>query len=184
MADNITVDLRGFKEFRTNIAKIARGRKAGPKLRRAVRRAMNKAKTPILKAAKREVPKDKGVLRLSLRAKVGTSGETVWAIIGPRRGKFKRTVKKQKQDVDAFYAHMVEGGTKPHRIPRVAGKDPNRKRVMVFESGGERVVATIVRHPGMKAVPFLQRAGRAGFTRAKREFIKRFRSEIEKAVRV
>ena len=136
MADSVTLDLRGVKEFQRNMAKIARGRKPGPRLRRVTRSAMNKAKTPILKAAKRETPKDKGTLRLSLRAKVGTSGDTVWAIIGPRRGKFSRTVKKQKRDVDAFYAHMVEGGTKPHRIPRVAGKDPKRKRLMRFFQHG------------------------------------------------
>lgn len=184
MADTVTVDLRGFREFQTNLKTLARGRKPGPKLRRIVRRAMNKAKTPILKAAKREAPKDKGVLRLSLRAKVGTSGDTVWAIIGPRRGRFSRTVKKKKREVDAFYAHMVEGGTKRHRIPRTAGKDPNRKRFMRFVVGGETVVASVVSHPGTRAQPFLQKAGRAGFTRAKREFTVRFRSELEKAVRV
>ena len=183
MADTVSVDLRGFVEFQRNIRQLTRGRKAGPKLRRAVRRAMNKAKTPILKAAKRETPKDKGVLRLSLRAKVGTSGDTIWAIIGPRRGRFSRTVKKQKTEVDAFYAHMVEGGTKPHVIPRVTKKG-KRTGLMVFNAGGEKVFARKVGHPGTRAQPFLQKAGKAGFTRAKREFIKRFRFELERAVKV
>ena len=185
MAETITVDVSGFREFRTNIAKIARGRKAGPKLRRALRRSMTKTKTPVLKAAKRETPKDKGVLRLSLRAKVGTSGDTVWSVVGPRRGKFQRTVKKQKVGVDAFYAHMVEGGTKPHAIPKIAKTTRAKKRkLLVFEAGGKQIMTRRVRHPGMKARPFLQRAGKAGFTRATRIFITTFRGELVKAVQL
>ncbi len=183
MADTVTFDLRGFKEFQTNIRKLVRGRKPGPRLRSITRNAMRKAKTPVQKAAKREAPKDKGVLRLGIRSKVGASGDTIWAIIGPRRGRFSRTVKKQKTEVDAFYAHMVEGGTKAHVIPRVTKKGKG-SGLMVFNVGGEQVVTRQVRHPGMRAQPFLEKAGKAGFTRAKREFAKRFGLELEKAIKV
>jgi len=184
MADTVAFDLRGVQEFQRNIKQLATGRKPGVKLRRAVRKAMRKAKRPVQKAARREAPKFSGVLRKAITSKVGQSGDTIWAIIGVRQGPFMGRLRKQKIELDAFYSHMVEGGTKPHPIPRLRKRETSRSKFMVFEVGGQVVTTSKVRHPGTRAQPFLQKAGRAGFTRAKRVFAVEFRRELRKEVEV
>jgi hypothetical protein len=47
---------------------------------------------------------------------------------------------------------MVNDGTRPHIIR------PRTKRVLKFTVGGRTVFAKMVRHPGTRARPFLDRA--------------------------
>lgn len=52
--------------------------------------------------------------------------------------------------------HYVLNGTRPHLIR------PRRARALRFEVGGDIVYTKLVRHPGTRANPFLQRALRLG----------------------
>jgi HK97 gp10 family phage protein len=52
----------------------------------------------------------------------------------------------------ASYAVYVEKGTAPHEIR------PVNASVLAFEAGGNTVFTRLVRHPGTKPNPFMQRA--------------------------
>jgi len=115
--------------------------------RQGVRRALNAGASPILKAARKLIPKGSGLkpdggsrkhLKRTLTKKAKTyrdSGVTV-VIIGPRKG-------------EGFHANMVHGGTQPHAI-FAAGR-----KVL---ADGARVFGRRVRHPGATANPFLDKA--------------------------
>lgn len=53
---------------------------------------------------------------------------------------------------DVEYAPMVNDGTRPHIIR------PRTKKALKFKMGGRTVYAAVVRHPGTRARPFLDRA--------------------------
>ncbi|HEX6518279.1 MAG TPA: HK97 gp10 family phage protein [Nocardioidaceae bacterium] len=53
---------------------------------------------------------------------------------------------------DVEYAPMVNDGTRPHVIR------PRRAKALRFKVGGRTVYAAVVRHPGTRARPFLDRA--------------------------
>jgi Bacteriophage HK97-gp10, putative tail-component len=53
---------------------------------------------------------------------------------------------------DLNYASMVHDGTRPHIIR------PKRAKALRFRVGGRIVYARMVRHPGTRARPFLDRA--------------------------
>jgi hypothetical protein len=53
---------------------------------------------------------------------------------------------------DVEYAPMVNDGTRPHIIR------PRTKKALKFQVGGRTVYAAVVRHPGTRARPFLDRA--------------------------
>lgn len=53
---------------------------------------------------------------------------------------------------DVEYAPMVNDGTRPHLIR------PRNARVLRFQVDGRTVFARVVRHPGTRARPFLDRA--------------------------
>ena len=63
----------------------------------------------------------------------------------------------------APYAVFVEFGTAPHEIR------PVNASVLAFEAGGKMVFTPLVRHPGSKANPFMERA--AEDTRSKAESV-------------
>lgn len=108
------VKVTGDKEL------IARLLELEPKVRnRVLRPAVTAAARPIRAAAKASVPVRFGALKKSIDLKVKTYRKGVSAIIGPRSDvsythtdMFGRqtTVKPSK------YAHLVEGGAKPHVI--------------------------------------------------------------------
>lgn len=79
----------------------------------------------------------RGALKESLRISTRSRGTVVSAkvIAGG----------KTKSGADTFYAHMVEGGTKPHDIK------PRRHKSLFFAG----LMRDIVKHPGAKAQPFL-----------------------------
>ena len=63
----------------------------------------------------------------------------------------------------AAYAVFVEKGTAPHEIR------PVNASVLAFEAAGRMVFTTIVKHPGSKPNPFMERA--AEDTRSKAEAV-------------
>lgn len=82
----------------------------------------------------------RGALRESLRISTRTRpGEVVGRVIAGG---------KTRSGADVFYAHMVEGGTKPHDIK------PRRYKSLFFAG----LMRQIVHHPGARAKPFLEPA--------------------------
>ncbi|MEM6560039.1 MAG: HK97-gp10 family putative phage morphogenesis protein [Planctomycetota bacterium] len=86
-------------------------RKLGDKAARKVSRsAVSAAATPVAKAARRNAPKESGLLRKSIGRRVRTYTErgTVIALVGPRRN-FSGEHEGERR-VPANYAHLVENG--------------------------------------------------------------------------
>jgi HK97 gp10 family phage protein len=75
-----------------------------------------------------------------------------------RTGKLAGSIIKEVADGEASinalasYAVYVEKGTAPHEIR------PVNASVLAFEAGGSMVFTRLVRHPGTKPNPFMQRA--------------------------
>ncbi len=92
-------------------------------------------------------PVDTGRLRTAHREEVGVRRGQVYGLVAN----------------DVEYAAHVHDGTRPHTIrPRRPGG------VLRFETGGQAVFATAVRHPGTRPQPWLREAmeheaGRSGF---------------------
>lgn len=94
--------------------------------KKALRAAVSKAGSIILKRAKQLAPKDSGLLKKSLgrKVKVYPSGVAV-AIVGPRKG-FRQDATRRKGKWAAVstiadptkYGHLVELGTAPHTLKR------------------------------------------------------------------
>jgi HK97 gp10 family phage protein len=82
----------------------------------------------------------------------GAMKESLRVSVRLRRGQLTARVRVggKVRGADVYYAHMVEGGTKPHRIvPRTA------KRLMI---GG--VLVDAVQHPGFEGRHFMRNAFR------------------------
>lgn len=130
--------------------------------------------------AKAAAPRRKGsgALRQSLGTKAvkGTRGSTVaLAVVGARKKVVKTLSRGNKsvRVVPAFYAHLVEKGTRPHAIGK--GSKLGRKgKASGPQAGGM--------HPGAKAQPFLVPAWESNRSRAAEEAKKVLADEIQKAI--
>lgn len=80
----------------------------------------------------------RGALKESLRISTSARGGTITARVVAGG-------KNRKSGADVFYAHMVEGGTKPHEIK------PRRHKSLFFSG----LAREVVQHPGAKKQPFL-----------------------------
>jgi hypothetical protein len=105
---------------------------AGPAVR-FIRSSLRKVRT----RAVLRCPVRTGNLRNSIREELVVHGDHIDGTVG----------------TDVAYARWVHDGTGPYTIrPRRPGG------VLRFEAGGEVVFATHVRHPGIRAQPFLRQA--------------------------
>lgn len=160
------VKLTGFRELERALVKM------GPKVARSVtNKAMTAARKPVVKAIRESVPTADGDLKKSIGAKAKTfKRRTIrMNIIGAR----SRTIIRDGQRKNpAMYAHLVEFGTKAHRI--------GPGRVMRI---GDRIITGPVSHPGTRPNPFM----RKGWAKSKRtalaRFIKSYRSGVARAAR-
>lgn len=109
--------------------------------RNVVRGALRAGAVEIRDTARSRAPVLTGALRDSIRVSMRVVGGKVVANITAGG-------KPNKKGRDAYYAHMVEFGTKPHDI-----KPKNRKSLFVAGLFKE-----IVHHQGAKARPFLRPA--------------------------
>ena len=136
--------------------------------RKAVRKALNFAATPIIKSARSLVPVDDGDLKRSLGKKVKVAkrpeqGATL--TIGPRTKYAGQTPGKRP----ASYAHLVEFGTAPHQI--------EAKPVLTI---GPLQIRGVVQHPGAAPRPFLRPAFEASKSVALRRFSDKLGKEMER----
>ena len=100
MAKNLTIRVEGVMDVERNLRKLpSRVQK------RAIQRALRRGAKVVLVDAKRRVPVDTGLLRNSLRLR-------------PQRGDALETglVLFADQKRGGFHAHLIEFGTKPHRL--------------------------------------------------------------------
>lgn len=119
----------------------------------------------VQQAVKARAPRRKysGALKQSIGVKgaKGTRGQTAaYAVIGPRKSVVKLIPptrgKKQIRAVPAYYAHLVEKGTRPHRLglgQRLARAATKKKAAQAATSqsrGGQ--------HRGARANPFIATA--------------------------
>jgi HK97 gp10 family phage protein len=111
----------------------------------------------IIKEMRRRAPKDTGVLKKSIGQKVKKyrRNQTVTSIIGGRSKAYETAEGKRNP---AFYAHLVELGTKPHRV-------------------GDGV------HPGSPAQPFMRPAWDASAPAARQAVVTKMTEVFEKAAK-
>lgn len=100
---NTGLTLQGDKKMIRNLERLG-----STIARRVVRKSVNKAMTPLNKAAKREAPVDTGLLKKSIGKVVRTyrKNGVVFAAVGPRTGFVKIIDGVKKNPVK--YAHLVE----------------------------------------------------------------------------
>lgn len=117
----IRADIVGLTETLASLQAIA------PKLRRKVLRpALSRATKPLVQAAKKFAARRSGLLAKSIKRKVRTykNGGTLATIIGPDSNLRKEVTRQapwgpvQVTAVPAFYAHLVEFGTRPHSLAK------------------------------------------------------------------
>lgn len=133
---------------------------------RIARKALDAAAKPIVAAAKAKVPRRFGALKASLGVVHRKYSPVVVAIIGAKRGfmassRGKKLASKGKYAEPAFYAHLVEFGTKPHAL----GEGSIRVRRSTRTVNGRRQVIELGpgpqhgrMHPGARPKPFLRPA--------------------------
>lgn len=137
---------------------------AGPGIRKILRTAVTKACRPVVRAGKRNAPRDSGFLRKNIIQVVRTYKKAVVGVVGPKagvRGQVPRSmwavegntkgrlIRKTRMvtAIPALYAHLVEKGTRAHAI--------GAKSSMRLASGARQSGAI---HPGTKGTHFMQRA--------------------------
>lgn len=100
--------------------------------RRVVRQSTTAALTPMVKAMRREAPKDTGTLKKSIGKVVRTYRRSgvVWGAVGPRKG-FETANPDGSARIPTKYAHLVER------------HNPFMRRA--FDSTSSQVLRTMVR---------------------------------------
>jgi hypothetical protein len=171
-----TVRIGGCREAVEALKKIdAAARK------RVVFAAIRAANATLVKAARAAAPSQSGALAKSIRGKVRLNKSTgaVTSLVRAKSSKAQR-----KKGVDAYYAHMLIGGTQPHEIPGLKKKSKTvkvelyRRKYAVF--GGK--VYSKVQHPGAKPNDFMESVGESAGKQAIDVFEKKFAELMEKEI--
>ena len=144
------------------------------------RKAVSMALVPMSKAAKRNCPKEMGLLKRSIGKKIKTyKSGAVWGGVGPR----KETVgfgPDGRKRWPVKYAHLVEYGTKPHLevgLPLKLPMPPNARGVTPKEGMLGMLFRTTVLHPGTAPQPFLRTAFEQ--TKAEMQRIMQYKVKVE-----
>jgi len=175
--DLFNFSVAGVKELTNSLDKL------GPKVEvKVLRGAVNFGLTPLVTRAKSTVTaRGHGGLEESLgkRMKVYKSTGWVYGMVGARARKGMRDIKGEwggtRTAIPSKYAHIVEGGSKPHTLKagqQRVGAKLGLKRLL----GGGRI-----QHPGTKATHFLKRSFRAVKPKMEERFVKKLGKGIEKA---
>lgn len=164
-AFGVEISLQGIKPLLAKLERIPR-----KQAKAIMRKAVRAGSAPIRKVAKKTAPRDKGILQetMAIKVKQYPSGVSV-GVIGPRKKFTKRTKKRGERTLDAFYGHMVEGGTRPHVIPGP----------IVL---GGRVLHNI-QHPGTQPTRFMEKSAKQSRAEAVRRLGAKLGSELEKVAK-
>lgn len=130
------VTLSGDKALLRKFKKLG-----GSVQRRVVRRPLTAALSPILKAAKREAPKETKALSKSIGKKVKVYKDSVFGAVGPRTDeRYTVTDEQGRKRVPSRYAHLVALGTRnraPNRFMTRALTE-NKSRALKIQADGIR----------------------------------------------
>ena len=96
-----------------------------------LKKSMFRIAVGLEKALKLACPVDKGILRNSIKVRVGEDGFSLMISM-------------------VFYGKHVEFGTNPIVIT------PKTKQALAFKSGGDKIVVKRVKHPGTRPNPFIR----------------------------
>jgi hypothetical protein len=145
-----------------------------------VRKAVRAGGAPFVKAVKANVPRRTGILKRSITQKVVTyqQGVVTLSIIGQQKGKSRLQTKKAKKGRggisgrgDVVPIHFIEEDIKPHVIPGP---------VAIRTPGGQVVMASNIKHPGVKGRHPVRKAARQAERAAIRAFQDKMATEVDK----
>lgn len=148
--------------------------------RNVLRAALRDGGVVLREEAKRRAPVDDGTLRKSIRVSTRSRKGTLYASV-------KAGSKK------AYYAHMVEFGTRPHLVKvddrdrginsrtgrRISVTTINRQRRSLIIAGN--LVGPSVSHPGSQPHAFMRPAADAAFREAIKAFDRKLRERMTQA---
>ncbi|MFA8019903.1 HK97-gp10 family putative phage morphogenesis protein [Bremerella cremea] len=172
MNNQVTADLTGDKELLRKFEHL--GKKAG---KRVLRKATRAGTAPLVKAAKRNAPKDSGDLKrdLTQKQKFYANSGTQVGIVGAKK-------RQDGKSRSTWILHLVEEGTTGHIIR------PKNKKALFFgatdapdsDDGEARVdLYRQVNHPGNKGTHFLRKAAEQTQDTSAARFTEKFKTEIE-----
>ena len=110
-----------------------------------MRKSMRKIARAVSDRIKVYIPARSGKLGASVRSRVPADGRSATILVGNKI---------------AWYAHLIEGGTRAHRIPRTfSGRGSMRKYRAGYlaKLGGRVVFVKAFTHPATPAVHFMER---------------------------
>ena len=174
----IDIEIEGVQQALENIKKLDRNAR-----RRGVTRSVNKAARPMVKRARlKSLPRRTGALWRAIRrtsTRVDWQRGTVTAKVAA-----KSTRGQRKKGLDAFYAHMVAGGTRRHQISvaTTSGRGRNKRNIANPKralSDGRQIFGRTVNHPGYQGRDFFRQAFGSGSRESIRVFGGSFGHEIE-----
>ncbi len=167
-----TFKVEGLNELRRSLTRLQK-----KTVKTILGKSVRASAKPMKKQVQSNAPVRSGSLRRSLivRVKRYRNGNVV-AAIGPRWGgkSYKATKRKSARTEDAYYAWMVEGGTKGHQTNAINAIAMHIPGWGFFHS---------VYHPGMKATRFMDKAFGSKKGQAEKEFTKKAWAEIQSEAR-
>ena len=165
------VQVRGIQQATSNLKKLDQ------KIRRSiVSKGVRAGSKPIREAAKRLAPVDSGNMRRSIRTSVRwlRGKGSVLGVTKP-----KSTKGQKKKGIDAWYAHILIGGAKPHNLNnRNSGHWTARPK----PDWADHPYSSI-NHPGIKGNNWMWRAARQSFAKAVKAFRAKYGPEVENATK-
>lgn len=172
MSVTLKTDLTGEQELLRKFDNL--GKKAGKKV---LRKATRAGAAPLVKASKRNAPKDKGDLKKDLvqKQKFYANTGTQVAIIGAKK-------RKDGKSRSTWILHLVEEGTTAHVI------SPKNKKALALGAqdaapdGSEEAKIHVyrkVRHPGNSGSHFLRRSAEQAQGESTKRFSEKMATEVE-----
>lgn len=172
MAGSTTIvafDIRGVDEAMRNLKDLDEKIR-----RRIVTAAVRAGSRVIIKEARARAPRRTGKLAKNIRATVNRDRitGTIKARIRPKPTKAQKAAGK-----GAWYAHMVIGGTKPHRIPR-----DDETRGSKYIKIGPNQYRYSADHPGIQGNNFMEQAASAAFQPSLIAFRHKYTEQLDREV--
>ena len=156
--DGLKMQVKGIEKMTKNLAKLGtRVAARGPAA------AVRAGGSVIIREMRSRAPKDTGSLKKAIGQKVKTyrGQKIVTGIIGARSKSYQTAQGKRNP---AYYAHLVEFGTAPHKT--------GKKKSFYRRGKGQ--------HPGSRAQPFMRPAWDSSSGRARDAVVNKMRQVFDK----
>lgn len=164
----MSFEVKGMAQLEKALSEM--GARAGKKV---LLGALRDAAKPVRSQMRAAAPRKSGTLRKAIKTKAiagkGSTNNVATVMIG--------TFKEGKQS-PGFYAKFLEYGTKAHDIPSpTAGRGKNKTKNKAVVAFGGKIFGR-VRHPGIKAKPFIAPAFERTHKQATEILAKRLKQRI------